>query len=214
MIKKYFLFSLCSFLIIFTGCGETPQPETSCNFVMNSFNQRVSWKETPIRFYIHPSFNLSQQKDIIKAMEIWNRQFDTSIFEMMGSSESLPKPRVDSNGETVSDGYNGIYLVSGDFFAQKEQGRASISYRGDNIYEADILIDASESFFYSSGEQMSFMQKSSRVSFLSLMVHEFGHTLGLDHIEDANSIMYPKLSFGQYRVNITESDLNSLSCEY
>ncbi len=73
------------------------------------------------------------------------------FFEMIGRTNALPAVRIDSKGETVPDGYNGIYLVSKEVFSntedQDEQARTSISYRGDYIYEADILIDVSESFF-------------------------------------------------------------------
>jgi len=172
--------------MLLAACGKTPPAEESCNFIMNRFNRRVSWAETPIRFYADSSINDNMYRDIIEAMEIWNRQFDRPVFEMIGRTNALPGIRLDTKGETVPDGYNGIYVVSPEIFNNTEdhdeQARTSISYRGDYIYEADILIDASESFFYGSSYGYSLVDISRKVSFLSLMVHELGHAFGLWHI--------------------------------
>ena len=219
MLKQFSLFTLISVLMLLAGCGKIPPAEESCNFIMNKFNRRVSWSQTPIRFYVDSSINDNMYRDTLKAMEIWNKQFNEPIFQMIGRTNALPALRIDSEGEALPDGYNGIYLVSKEVFqntnTHDEQARASISYRGDHIYEADVLIDASESFFYGSGHDVSIMEKSQKVSFLSLMVHELGHVLGLGHIEnDVSSVMFPRLNFGQYRATITDSDFESLSCEY
>ncbi len=216
---KKLLFTLFSLtLMLLAGCAKPPASEESCNFILNKFHRRVSWAETPIRFYVDDSINSNQYNDILKAMEIWNKQFDEPVFEMIGRTNALPNVIIDDEGETVPDGYNGIYLASADIFnnspTEDEQARTSLSYSGDNIYEADILIDSSERFFYGSGNA-TLMERHHKVSFLSLMVHELGHVLGLNHIkENAKSVMFPRLNFGEYRATITDSDYESLLCEY
>ena len=117
------------------------------------------------------------------------------------------------------------------------RARASISFRGDYIYEADVLIDVSEAFYF---EDEALPASSGRIQFKSLIIHELGHVLGLAHVEEGgtNSVMFPKLQFGQLRPTLTplvnasgekqlnaqgqevlglqlpEIDRDSLACEY
>ena len=206
--------------LLFTACSNPPPAEDSCNFVQNSFKRRVSWAKTPVKFYADKSITDEQYAGILAAMKVWNDEFDTPVFELIGrtgDSKGLPAPKLRGDGRVVADGYNGIYRVEKSVFEntnqKDEQARTSISYRGDFIYEADILIDGSEQFYY---QDLALQSGEGKVQFKSLMIHELGHVLGLGHVEIAGveSVMYPKLQFGQYRGQLGDIDKDSLACEY
>ena len=57
-------------------------------------------------------------------------------------------------------------------------------------------------------------QKSYYIHLESLAVHELGHTLGLDHKDEKDSVMQEKLSARTERDQIGESDYKSIECEY
>lgn len=206
---------LIALLMVISGCADQPPAEESCNFVMNSYHRRVSWAQMPVRFYADSSISDQQFQNIKAAMEVWNDLFDQPVFELIGLTHELPAPQFQLDGRVVPDGYNGIYILDGANFentgGRNEQARTSISFRGDFIYEADLLVDGSESFYYENREIRS---SSGQVHFKSLIVHELGHALGLEHIGDPQSVMYPKLQFGQYRIDISQQDVQSLACEY
>lgn len=229
VLQTFILFLTVVGTMVLCGCADQPPAEEACNFVQNRMNRRVSWARMPIVFYADSNITAQQETEIREAMAIWNDLFKPNkVFELVGRSKQLPQP-VMNNGEVIPDGYNGIYIANKDIFensnVKDEQARTSISFRGDFIYESDILIDESESFFYANNEIKS---SEGKISFKSLIVHELGHVLGLEHIEeqgyalsaksDANvlvpSVMNPKLQNGEYRVDITDKDFDSLACEY
>jgi hypothetical protein len=231
------LMMLC-FLALLTACPNPPPAEESCNFVQNSFQRRVSWTRVPVKMYIDTGSFAGPNEDlyyraIAEAMDVWNSRFERPVLELVGRTEDLPPPRLNGVGRVIPDGYNGIYRVDPEVFQNTngvdEQARTSISFRGDFIYEADVLIDASEQFYF---DDVSIQSSEQRIQFKSLMIHEFGHVLGLGHVEDESvgSVMFPKLQFGQMRpepvveqssngpdvvrLELPEIDAQSLSCEY
>ncbi len=225
-------------LTLLSACQNPPPSQDSCNFVLNSLNRRVSWARTPIQFYIDAaSFEgpdeLKYHKAIQEAMDVWNAEFETPVFELVGVTTALPAPRIGLDGRVTPDTFNAIYSVEKSVFEntsmRDEQARTSISYVGDFISEADILIDGSERFYF---EDQAISASQGLIQFKSLMIHEFGHVLGLGHVDDpsVNSVMYPRLQYGQMRPApllvasssgeeqvtflLPEVDRNSLSCEY
>ena len=242
--RRSFLFIMS--LVFLSGCQNPPPAEESCNFSQNSFNRRVSWARLPIQLYVDESLLTIDVGDndrfaafyaLREAVEFWNQQFETPVFELDSVIAQLPTPELTTGGKVVPDGYNGIYVVSPDVFQNTngtdEQARASISFRGDYIYEADIIIDGSERFYF---EDETRAASSGQVQFKSLMIHELGHALGLAHVDipGTDSVMYPRLSYGQMRpvpvedsngvaardasgntiLELPEIDAESVSCEY
>ncbi len=214
-LKLKTLFTLLSLSLLLGACADKPPAEEPCNFVMNSNQRRVSWAQMPIRFYADTSLSDQQFFETKAAMEVWNKEFNRPVFELIGLTRELPPPLFHTDGRVVADGYNGIYVMPGENFEntreKNEQARTSISFRGDYIYESDVLIDASEKFYYQDQEIRSSTQS---VHYKSLLVHELGHVLGLEHIDDEQSVMNPKLQFGEFRISISPEDFESLACEY
>lgn len=228
-------------LTTLAACQNPPPAEDSCNFVQNSFQRRVSWARLPVRFYLDKSSFAPDDQEkadiyynaVKEAMDVWNAQFEQPVLELIGRTDDLPDPRLNESGRVIADGYNGIYRVERSVFentnVKDEQARTSISFRGDFIYEADILIDASESFYF---EDRALDPSQGLIQFKSLLIHEFGHALGLGHVDDPSvgSVMYPKLQFGEMRpaplvtksaegedvtsLELPEIDKESMSCEY
>lgn len=204
--------------MLFIGCGEQQLPsEESCNFVVNSASRRVSWVRMPVRFYVDDSLTFEQLEAIQYAMDVWNEKFDSTVLQVIGITKQLPEPDFALDGKMISDGFNGIYIVDKELFTNNdktdEQARTNLSFRGDFIFEADILIDGSEDF-YIGDEKKPAME--GLLEFKSLMIHELGHVLGLEHIEDgpSNPVMQPRLRYGEVRHELSDADVESLACEY
>ncbi|MEZ4873022.1 MAG: matrixin family metalloprotease [Bdellovibrionales bacterium] len=108
------------------------------------------------------------------------------------------------------DNISMIYLLSQwDNDNIREQARTSVRWRGTEIIESDILLN-DEYFNFS----VDVKTPQFYVDLESLLIHEMGHALGLAHVEETGSVMYPQLARGQERRLVAEIDLESLSCEY
>ena len=202
--------------LVLQACGKQA-PESSCNFVQNSEQQRVSWADSslPVKIYIHDSVPAQYHNDLELAVKHWNDRSPVQLLQIVSFN---------AGGSTAPkrDGFNVVtWLETWDSDRTSEQARTTINWSKTNIYEADIKINA-ESFNYASLDDDL---QGAVVDFTSLMVHEFGHVLGLAHNDDIDSVMMPKLGFGQRRgysidannnvqTDIKPADVNSLACEY
>ncbi len=190
--------------VSFVACQPKMKPEEDCNFVMSSQVQRVSWKRTvPITLYIHSSVPAEYRESIRMAATQWNFKMNKPFFMIQDGLESLPS-------ESTKDGLNVIYWkTQWEDSKRNEQARTTIHWRGDHITEADMNINAEDNIFAAFGEIAP-----GKVDFMSLIVHELGHVLGLQHIQGQESVMNPTLAQNTERVSPYQVDLNSLKCEY
>lgn len=189
------------------ACSRRFDPETTCGFVQNSELQRVSWNSsTPIKFYVHESMPLDKYPEmeqiIREAANDWNTIVGREVIRIEAlhvGGERLPH----------KDGYSMLYwLDTWEDSARLEQARTTIYWSGSQIYESDIRVNGAYTFYV--GDEPSF----SGVDFHSLMIHEFGHALGLAHSSAMKSVMAASLASNYDRRKIETPDINSVRCEY
>jgi len=188
---------------VLNACAAKPAPEASCNFVQNSEQQRVSWgSQVPVVLYIDSSVPNEFFDDIKSAAETWNKDIGREVIKIGGY--------VDTKADPAQDGHNIIYYMhTWEEDKSNEQARTTVYWAGDRIYEADVRINAKD-FTFSSGDSL----EPSRVDMQSLVLHEFGHVLGLAHSVAPQSVMARSLPNDIMRRALSSSDEDSIRCEY
>jgi len=170
--------------------------------------QRVSWgSQVPIKLYIHQSVDAKYWPAIEAAVDTWNKEIPgKDLFKIEGTG-------VTGSTTPSRDGYSIIYMMN-TWEADKpnEQARTTIYWTGNQIYEADIRINAHN--FNFNYQTTSATGTFFGVDLQSLVLHELGHVLGLAHTGTKGSVMAVSLSSGVERRDPSTGDLNDLRCEY
>lgn len=185
-----------------SSCSVKVDPEPSCNFVMSAKQQRVSWgSQLPVRLYVDVSVPREYHKAIGRAVQRWNKERELLKVEVWES---------DGPKDPKRDGFSVIYWRDqweGD--RSREQARTTVYWSGSQIFEADVRINAQNYVFSYSTPPEVFA-----VDLESVLVHEFGHVLGLAHKDGVQSVMNTELSNGANRRKVYKGDFDDLNCEY
>lgn len=200
------VFVLIALVLLLEACSRPPAPQTSCNFVQNPESQRVSWKgNLPVKLYLHESVPPQAYDAIDRAIAEYNTTIGNGqpVFTIVARGVSGPL-------NPQKDGYSTVYWLSTwDNNLTTEQARTTIYWSGNQIFEADMRIDA-QNFTFNYSDTTSF----SNVDLDSLILHELGHVLGLAHTTAVGSAMHATLDEGQVRRQLGQIDLTDLHCEY
>lgn len=177
--------------------------QDSCFYNLDSTGQLISWApEHSVTFYFENNVPAEMRSAIQEVASKWTKASGESIIQFSSTA-------VDSSG-TKLDYKNIIYWINqNDYFKTNEQGRTVTRWKRAKITDSDILINAAAFQFFLQAPAVG-----SKIHLGSLLIHEFGHALGMRHIPFSQSLMFPSLNYLQVRTTLSSIDSKTLRCEY
>lgn len=162
--------------------------DNNCGFSKNIYGIRVKWDKLPIVVKIDSSV----PKEYISSIEFAVSKWNSTGMNLFKLSDSLPANVV-------------VYNVTDWKRLPQEQGVTRLFWSDATINKATVSINSQNFEFF-------FGKKGEGVSLDSLMLHEFGHVIGLVHYE--GSIMNPFLAKNTYVGEVSQHEINSINCVY
>lgn len=177
-------------LLTLTSCGTGKQE--SCGFYTNVYGQRIFRHKTPITTYVDKSVPQKYHISIQKAAKTINKAAGSVVIAL---TYDVPY------GANTNVIYYGTRSLE-----KNQQALTTIYWVSNEILKADIFVNNNFTF-YNTGE------KKDGFNFEALMLHEFGHFIGLNH-DEVDSVMNSYLQRDTDRVNLTEKDIRNIQCVY
>ncbi len=180
------------------------EAQTDCGFVQNAYGQRVSWKnDIPVTVYVDPQYPTEFRQALINAAAHWN--------DAAGLTLILLKAPVTAFSEKNQKDTTNTFHWMNEWDESKKtlQGLTSLYWKGNQLTEADVAINNKHFTYY-----VDTFQNVQQVHLESLLVHEFGHVLGLKHRSTVPSVMWAILNGGVDRSTLTAADRETIKCEY
>lgn len=214
MLRAFLIFINIIFMGVFlTSCNKFKDEETSnadlssyslenCLYTRNNAGRIVSWKSVrPINFYLSKNIPEEWRTVVNDAAKVWISPQGSQLISISYDLSSSLTPK--------NDRKNIIYWIDSGALFNYQQGQTIVRWLENQIIDADIIINSKDFSFYS-----DIPENNRKIHFKSLLIHEFGHALGLKHAQDVLSVMYPELAYSQIRQDLSEIDTTSLKCEY
>lgn len=163
-----------------------------------STGSEATWDKFPITYYIDQSVPPAFRMAVYESAQMWNKQ--------LGFQAIYISPYMTQIQDIPTDKNIIVWSTRPESMPAQFVGLTMPTYNGNTIQTASIIINAAQYNFSVYDVQLN------RIDLTSLMIHEFGHALGLQHSDESHSIMLPSLSNAQIRQEISKEDKRGVLC--
>jgi hypothetical protein len=224
MIHSFYLYNMKTILILISlfllsACSQPnevhydpPQPTVSTikNWNQNSF---------PLVIYI-PADMSPYETSILSSEKAWNDALGFEAFRFIFNDNSKLNTQWSKQYDSLYDNYFGVFKIFNPTWNYTDIGSSVLAFTGTltqngKIIHADVLFNFQN---YSFGDVNDGSSNAiNTIDFESVLTHELGHFLGLQHIstsEDAYSVMLPKISRGVAKRVLSNGDVARIKALY
>ena len=143
---------------------------------------------------------VSGQSALVATQSTWNNAGSRFRFVNGGTTSTCPSLVPGCAGGQQFDGQNGVG------WAALEDGTLGVTVYNPSIDEADMGINTRYPW------NLGCQELSTSYDLQTVLLHENGHVVGLDHSNDTNAIMYP--SYQQANCSLGQDDVNGIRAIY
>ena len=143
---------------------------------------------------------LSGQSALVATQSTWNNAGSQFRFVNGGTTSTCPSLVPGCPGGQRFDGESGVG------WAALEDGTLGVTVYNPSIDEADMGINTRYPW------NLGCQELATSYDLQTVILHENGHVLGLDHSSDTNAIMYP--SYQQADCTLGQDDINGIRSIY
>lgn len=208
---------IISFILIFlmVSCGDKKTVVTVVDAHNNNdadfLDLRWSNSDLPIKIYISNSFEVSVQNAIINAMETWNNAIGFNVLEYEIVDDIYDYTSIEA---FLNDGFSSVAFPTM-WPAESVNALASTSFAriGNRIIKGDVMFNTTNPNYSFTAS----LPLNNKVDIESVVLHEFGHLLGLNHVEtseDNNSVMNPVFGKNQLKRVLSDKDVENILKKY
>ena len=143
---------------------------------------------------------VSGQSALVATQSTWNGAGSSFRFVNGGTTSTCPSLVPGCAGGQQFDGESGVG------WAALDEGTLGVTVYNPSIDEADMGINTG--YAWNTGCQ----ELSTSYDLQTVLLHENGHVVGLDHSDDISAIMYP--SYQQANCTLGQDDVNGIRAIY
>ena len=143
---------------------------------------------------------VSGQSALVATQSSWNNAGSRFRFVNGGTTSTCPSLVPGCSGGQQFDGQNGVG------WAALEEGTLGVTVYNPSIDEADMGINTGYAW------NLGCQELATSYDLQTVLLHENGHVVGLDHSNDTNAIMYP--SYQQADCTLGQDDMNGIRAIY
>lgn len=190
-------------ILLASACARHLDDQDPCGFRMSA-GRRVSWSKQSLPIVLHRHENMppEAQPALARAVSRWNQAVGYQLVV-------VAQDPVGGQAKPARDGYNTVVFDYSSYeVGWLRHAFARVSASGARLYEGDVSLNVLEhAFAVDTPTPMS-------LDLESVLIHEIGHVIGLDHQKIEASVMYPYLSYGEVRRSLAGVDIQNILCEY
>lgn len=191
----------------------TPSPNT---------NPLKAWDQNKFPLIIYVPLEMNEyQQSILSSEQSWNDALGFEVFRFIFNDNSKLNTQWSKQYDSLYDSYFGVFKIlapNWNFTDNINSGVLAFTgtlTQNGRIIHADMLFNFQNYSFGDAGDGSYSAQFL--IDFESVLTHELGHFLGLNHVtstEDSNSVMLPKISRGAVKRLLSNGDVIRIKSLY